>query len=146
MNKKHYFTFGYRDEDPDTGENLAKKYCLIEAPSSSEARAYMFVFFGNKWAFQYSEEEEKSVLKHCPRGMHFHFDSTKELNVVVVSGGVVEQVYTPKEKMTIIYDFDNAPGKARSFIIGDLPHDTYLEKISSIGLEYANNYNREKDA
>lgn len=48
--EKFYFTFG-------NGHEHENKYVVIETDDYEEAREEMFSRFGNKWAFQYTEDE-----------------------------------------------------------------------------------------
>lgn len=48
--KNHYFTFGI-------GQVNAGCYIIIRADDPDTAREEMIHRFGNKWSFQYSEEE-----------------------------------------------------------------------------------------
>jgi len=47
---KFYFTFGF-------GQKHENCFTVIEAKSYGEAREIMFDRFGNKWSFQYTEEQ-----------------------------------------------------------------------------------------
>lgn len=49
--KKFYFTFGVSQG------LLAHHYLVVEAESYEQARSIVFDTFGNKWAFQYSEDD-----------------------------------------------------------------------------------------
>lgn len=49
--KRYYFTFGVGIDDPHRN-----CYHVIEADSFDAARDEMFRVFGEKWAFQYTEE------------------------------------------------------------------------------------------
>lgn len=49
--QKFYFTFG-------SGQGkLAKRFVVIEANNSEEARTQMCEMFGKNWSFDYTEEE-----------------------------------------------------------------------------------------
>ena len=53
---KFYFTFGFGH----TGKNLqslAKRYCVINAPTEEEARSIMHKSRGPKWSMCYTETE-----------------------------------------------------------------------------------------
>lgn len=50
--KNYYFTFGCGIDDPHRN-----CYTVIQAESYDEARDIMFDRFGDKWAFQYDEED-----------------------------------------------------------------------------------------
>ena len=47
---KFYFTFGF-------GQKFEGCYTIIEAEDYEKAREEMFKRFGDKWAFQYTEEQ-----------------------------------------------------------------------------------------
>ena len=51
----YYFTFGFGHLHPNG-------YVAIHDVTDSEARAWMFSMTGNKWAFQY-DEEQKDILE-----------------------------------------------------------------------------------
>lgn len=62
--KKFIFTFG-------CGQENAGYYQEIYAKNSDEAREKMFEMYGDKWAFQYTEEDwernkERAVQNHYP--------------------------------------------------------------------------------
>lgn len=61
----YIFTFGFRHTHPRTGESLAQ--CFIRSPDGLDdylARLWMIHFFGRKWAFQYSTEDEAGVAQY----------------------------------------------------------------------------------
>lgn len=60
-----YFTFGE--------ENL-KKYVKITASSYERARKLMFDYYGDKWAFQYEEEEFLPLIKKYNYSLLFHLN------------------------------------------------------------------------
>lgn len=50
--EKYYFTFG-------VSHKYGGHYVVIEGTDYDDARSKMFKMFGNKWAFQYTEQQWK---------------------------------------------------------------------------------------
>jgi hypothetical protein len=49
-----YFSFGYGQTDPDSGQKLIDHYVTVVAPTYDECRTAMFASrFGNRWSFDY---------------------------------------------------------------------------------------------
>ena len=59
--EKWYFTFGKGMFLEDV--SLANRVVEIEANSYGEAREIMISWFGDKWAFQYDEEEWEELIE-----------------------------------------------------------------------------------
>lgn len=57
------FTFGFGHTHPVTGDSLANCYIKVRG-DINETRQAMERAFGNKWAFQYRDEEAAGVEKY----------------------------------------------------------------------------------
>lgn len=67
---KQYFSLGQNHAHRVNGKTLDCD-CLveIEAESREQCRIKMFELCGDKWAFQYDEDEMPKILQYFPRGV-----------------------------------------------------------------------------
>lgn len=76
------FTFGYGQQCPYTGKNLADHYATIIAPDTETARKIMLAVFGRTWAFQYDSPEAAGVERfHMVE--HAHIDLTAGASAIL---------------------------------------------------------------
>ncbi|MBM0256363.1 hypothetical protein [Micromonospora sp. 4G55] len=64
------FTFGYGQTCPYTGESLADRYAVIDAPTKELCRRLMLAVFGREWAFQYASVGEATGHGRYPMAEH----------------------------------------------------------------------------
>lgn len=61
--KPYYFTFGFGQVDAE-GNSLADCYTIVSARSESEARFYMYKWWGINWSMMYTSAEQAGVEKY----------------------------------------------------------------------------------
>lgn len=66
------FTFGYGQHDPVNNTSQAETYARITAPTEEMCRQVMFQIFGNKWAFEYGEDIERTWPPHSSLTQKYH--------------------------------------------------------------------------
>ena len=67
---RHYVTFG-QVHVHEIGEKRLDRNCVavFDAPSPEQGRRRAFELFGDKFSFEYSEQEfDKDMMLHFPRG------------------------------------------------------------------------------
>lgn len=90
------FTFGYDHKHPVTGDSLEDSYVKVHAETWMQARERMCASFGNRWAFQYSNEDTAKVKQYNLREIPFLTpEEFEEAQILDFAQRFVEQLARP---------------------------------------------------